>query len=106
MEGPGLREDHNCMWDLNAYSFSREPNVIVNWEDATNSSVLAVWGHVADFCVAGVVEFFPTDNCAGKIIACGLSAYEFKQNEPQDGTDNAYQSNIELFTKNCVDYLK
>ncbi|MBR6252062.1 MAG: DUF4960 domain-containing protein [Bacteroidales bacterium] len=106
MEGPGLREDHNCMWDLNAYSFSREPNVIVNWEDATNSSVLAVWGHVADFCVAGVVEFFPTDNCAGKIIACGLSAYEFKQNEPQDGTDNAYQSNIELFTKNCIDYLK
>ncbi|MBR1667328.1 MAG: DUF4960 domain-containing protein [Bacteroidaceae bacterium] len=106
MEGPGLREDHNCMWDLNAYGFSGQPNVVANWQDATNSTVLTTWGHVADYCCAGVIEFHPTTDFAGSIIACGLSTYEFRQNAPQEGTQNAYQGNIERFTKNCIDYLK
>lgn len=106
MEGPGLREDHNCMWDLNAYGFSGNPNVTSNWESETNSTVLATWGHVADYCCAGIVEFNPTSEYAGKILACGLSTYEFKQNAPAEGTQNAYQSNIEKFTKNSIDYLK
>ena len=106
MEGPGLREDHNCMWDLNAYGFSGQPNVVANWQDATNSTVLTTWGHVTDYCCAGVIEFHPTTDFAGSIIACGLSTYEFRQNAPQEGTQNAYQGNIERFTKNCIDYLK
>ena len=106
MEGPGLREDHNCMWDLNAYGFSGTPNVVANWEAETNSTVLATWGHVSDYCCAGIIEFNPTAEFAGNIIACGLSTYEFKQNAPQEGTDNAYQKNIERFTKNCIEYLK
>lgn len=106
IEGPGLREDHNCMWDLNAYGFPGSPNTVANWEDATNSTVLATWGHVQDYCCAGIVEFNATTEYAGTIIACGLSAYEFKQNAPQEGTQNAYQKNIERLTKNCIEYLK
>ena len=101
LEGPGLREDHNCMWDCNAYGFSGQPNVIANFEDATQSSVLSTWGHVRDYCCAGIVEFLPNTEFDGRVIAIGLSAYEFNQ-----AGGNEYQHNIELLTANCIDYLK
>ena len=101
LEGPGMREDHNCMWDCNAYGFPGSPNVIVNFEDATNSSVLSTWGHVQDYCCAGIVEFLPTEEFDGRIIAIGLSAYEFNQ-----AGGNLYQSNIEKLTANGIEYLK
>lgn len=100
LQGPGMREDHNCMWDCNAYRFSGQPNVIVNFEDATSSSVLSTWGHVQDYCCAGIVEFMPNSEFAGRIIAIGLSAYEFNQ-----AGGNSYQGNIEKLTANCIDYL-
>ena len=100
LEGPGLREDHNCMWDLNAYGFTGDPNVVANWEKATNSTVLATWGHVQDYCCAGIIEFHPEGEFLGSAICNGLSAYEFNQ---EGG--NAYQANVELLTKNTIDYL-
>ena len=106
LEGPGFREDHNCMWDLNAFGFSGTPNVVKNWEEATNSTVLATWGHVSDYCCAGIVEFEPTTTYKGRVVAIGLSAYEFKQNAPSGATQNIYQKNTELLTKNCIDYMK
>lgn len=84
LEGPGMREDHNCMWDLNAYGLPTlapdAKNVVDAFERITNSTVLATWGHVTDYCCAGIVEFNPTDEYKGRIIAIGLSAYEFNQN--------------------------
>ncbi len=100
LEGPGWREDHNCCWDLNAYGFSGDPNTVVNFQDATNSTVLATWAHVVDFAVAGIVEFNSTTTRAGRCLAIGLSAYEFAQN-----TGNPYQENTNRLTKNCIDYL-
>ncbi len=102
LEGPGEREDHNCMWDYNAYGFDGNPNVVVNFEQATNSTTLAVWGHVQDFCVGGIVDFNPTTEFAGRCLAIGLSAYEFNQNS----NANIYQDNIEKLTANCINYLK
>jgi len=100
--GPGgVREDHNCMWDCNSYGFSGDPNVVKNFEDATSSTVLATWGHVTDFCCAGIVEFLPTASFKGTVIANGLSAYEFKQNNQ----DNQYQANLERLTLNTINYL-
>lgn len=105
LEGPGFREDHNCMWDLNAYGLPElapsAANVVDAWQQITNSTVLATWGHVTDYCCAGIVEFNPTETYKGKTLCIGLSAYEFNQNS---GT-NQYQSNIEKLTKNCIDYL-
>ena len=100
LEGPGWREDHNCMWDLNAYGFPGSPNVVVNFEDAASASVLATWGHVQDYCCAGIVEFNANAAFDGKVIAIGLSAYEFHQN-----TGNEFQQNIELLTANSINYL-
>lgn len=101
LEGPGWREDHNCMWDMNAYGFSGDANVCVSFEKATKSIVLGTWGHVQDYCCAGIVEFLPTDEYLGRCVAIGLSAYEWNQNSRV----NQFQANTELLTKNCINYL-
>ena len=103
LEGPGFREDHNCMWDLNSYGFTPADglNVVDAFEKKTSSVVLATWGHVTDYCCGGIIEFLPTNDIKGRMICIGLSSYEFKQNS---GT-NQYQQNTEKLTKNCIDYL-
>jgi hypothetical protein len=97
--GSNQKEDHNCMWDLNAYGLTGNPNVVKAFEDATNSTVLGTWQHVVDYCCAAVVDFAPTDTYTGRIVAIGPAAYEFHQ------PDNPYQSNIEKLTANAIAYL-
>lgn len=112
MEGTGnpetslWREDHNCMWDLNAYTYTAEgPNTVIKFEKENNAVVLGTWGHVQDYAVAGIVEFLPAtvkDNeRAGHIIANGLAACEWS---PRTGV-NAYHSNLTRLTSNCLAYL-
>lgn len=100
-EGAGVKGDHNCMWDLNAYGLAPEPNVVKMWEETTNSHVLGTWNHVVDYCCAGIVDFDPTSTFAGRILAVGLAAYEWNiQGE------NSCQDQLERFTSNCIGYLK
>lgn len=101
--GPGNREDHNSMWDLNSYGFTvpANSNVVKVFEDENNAKVLATWGHVTDFCCAGIVYFAPTNVYKGKCYAIGVAAYEWNQNS---GT-NLYQSNIVNLTKSTLDIL-
>lgn len=101
MIGPGWREDHNCMWDLNIYGKGSELDVIANWEKTVECQVLATWGHVQDHCVAALVDF-PANSNHGHCVAMGAAAYEFNQNS---GT-NVYQSNIDRLTANILEYLK
>ncbi len=106
MEGTGdgtqmWREDHNCMWDLNAYQYSSEgKNTTEKFESDFNCEVLGTWGHVQDYCVAGIVEFKPEGN-KGTVIANGLAACEWA---PREGV-NAFHSNLELLTTNTLKYL-
>lgn len=101
------REDHNCMWDLNAYTYTAEgKNVVEKFQNQNNAVVLGQWGHVIDFAVAGIIEFLPQQTArateeSGRIIANGLAACEWS---PRQGV-NAYHSNLELLTKNCLEYL-
>lgn len=105
LEGPGFREDHNCMWDLNSYGLRdlvpTAHDVVDAFQQYTGSTVLGTWGHVTDYCCGGIIEFNPTPDIPGRIMAIGLSAYEWDEN----GTTNTYQSNLELLTKNSIDYL-
>ena len=100
-EGAGVKGDHNCMWDLNAYGLAPEPNVVKAWEDLTNSEVLGTWNHVVDYCCAGIIDFAPTTTFAGRILAVGLASYEWNTVTP-----NAYRGQLERFTSNCIGYLK
>lgn len=103
--GPGIREDHNCMWDLNGFNYPAiypdAGNPVDAFQQENQATVLATWGHVTDWCCAGMVEFHPTDECKGTCIAIGLAAYEWNQN----GGANMYQDQIELLTKNTITYL-
>lgn len=104
--GPGQREDHNCMWDLNSCGFPvlypDAENVVSAFETENNAVVLATWGHVVDWCCAGMIELNPTTQYKGRCIAIGLAAYEWNQNSGV----NVYQSNIELMTNNILTYLQ
>jgi hypothetical protein len=103
--GPGNREDHNSMWDLNAFGYSIPndgANVVKAFETENTATVLATWGHVTDFCCAGIIYFAPTSTYKGKCVAIGLAAYEWNQNTGL----NQYQSNIEQITKSSFEFLK
>lgn len=103
--GPGNREDHNSMWDLNAFGYSIPAdgaNVVKAFETENTAEVLATWGHVTDFCCAGIVYFAPTPTYKGKCVAIGLAAYEWNQNTGV----NVQQSNIEQITKSSFEFLK
>lgn len=98
------KEDHNSMWDLNPYwneAGNPAPNCVKWFENTTNSQVLAVWGQVADHCVAGMVDF-NANAVHGQCIAMGLGAYEWNVNSGV----NPYQGNIEKLTENILNYLK
>lgn len=103
--GPGHREDHNCMWDFNAYGFRdlypEAENVLRAFEMENNAVVLGTWGQVTDFAVGGLIEFMPTEECKGACLAMGLAAYEWNQNT----NVNKWQDNIITITRNMVSYL-
>ncbi len=101
-EGPGIKGDHNCMWDLNAYGLAANPNVVKTWEELTNSTVLGTWNHVVDYCCAGIVDFAATTTYPARILAVGLAAYEWDLG----GVANEKQDQLEIFTANCINYLK
>ena len=101
LEGAGFKGDHNCMWDLNSHNLTANPNIVKAWEELTNSTVLGTWQHVTDYCCAGIVDFEPTSTFPGRVLAVGLASYEWDMN----GGTNPYQSELELFTTNCLAYL-
>lgn len=96
------REDHNCMWDLNAYKWTADgKNTLEKFENQYDCTVLGTWGHVQDYCVAGIVEFKPTATIKGNIIANGLAACEWAPRT----ANNAYHSNLTKLTENTLNYL-
>lgn len=101
--GEGIhREDHNCMWDLNAYQWSADgKNTLEKFENQYDCVVLGTWGHVQDYCVAGIVEFKPTTDIKGTIIANGLAACEWAPRT----ANNDYHSNLTKLTENTINYL-
>ena len=93
------------MWDLNAYGYNIPAdgaNVVKAFETENTAVVLATWGHVTDFCCAGMVYFAPAGEYQGKCYAIGLAAYEWHQNS----NTNLHQAIIEKITKNAFDLLK
>ena len=106
--GPGWKEDHNSMWDLNSYGYTvpEGSNTVKVFEAENNATVLATWGQVTDFCCAGYVYFAPTTDYKGKCYAFGAAANEWSQNSVT-GTNilNLYRSNVEAITKSTLDIL-
>ena len=107
-EGAMWREDHNCFWipaDLGFGEGNGNNKCILDFEAKYNCLCLGTWGHVGDFCGAGIVEFLPQTAArsteGGTILANGLAACEWA---PRNG-GNAYHSNLERLTSNSLNYL-
>lgn len=107
-----IRENHNCLWDLNAYSYTAGGrNTVEMFQNETNSTVIGTWGHVVDHAVAGIIEFHPLAKNAraragfpthtGIILANGLAAYELA---PRQGA-NSYTANVDRLGTNSLRYL-
>ena len=92
----GEVENHNCLWDLNR--FYTGGNKVEQFREENLVRILGTWGHVVDDAVAGIIEFRPTPQIQGRIIANGLAAYQFSESNP-------YSDNIGTLTKNCIKYL-
>ena len=104
LNAPGHKGDHNCMWDMNLaeYGLVDNPNKLKDFEEKVNCTVMGTWQHVTDWCCAGVVDFAPTTSFTGRILAIGVAAYEWDLG----GDDNAYISQVQQLTANCLKYLK
>ena len=113
--GMVARTDNNNMWvDM----FRKDPNTggqmaategtthydngdplrLKDFEQDWECQVLAVWGHVVDFCAPGIIEFKPQGDFKGTILTNGFAAYQW-------GTSNDYLANVQLLTKNSLEYL-
>lgn len=97
--GSGHKNDRNCMWDLNAYGqLGNNPNKVKDFENKTNSDVLGTWQQVVDYCCAGLVEFKPTSEFNGTVLACGVAAYDW-------GAGAFETENMKGFSANMIAYL-
>ena len=105
------RHQHS-KWDFNG-NFNRSggtlnlednPNKLIVFEARTNSIVLGAWEHVLDAACAGLIEFLPVNDFKGRIIANGMDGYEW-DNDNQVNSNVSGYNNIQLLTKNCMDYL-
>lgn len=99
--GDGFKSDRNCMWDLNnadEYGLAEAPNKVKDFEVKTNSTVLGTWQHVIDYCCAGLVEFQPTTQFQGTVVANGVGAYDW-------GAGTYETENMTALSANMIKYL-
>lgn len=101
MLSPGLREDHNCMWNLSNMTFVSGSDKTRGFELATDCTVLGTWGQSTEFTYPGLCRFNITGQYRAPIIAMGLGCYEWNK----DG-GNTYQSQIEQLTTNILESLR
>lgn len=115
--GPGWKEDHNYV-QIEVPSYYGLGNADEKAYEAFKSRgirVLGMWSHIQDYYMFANFECEPTESFSGTAIAIGLGGFEWNQNN-DDGSkvnpyidglkQNIYQRNIELITKNILDYLK
>lgn len=103
--GAVSRSDDNIMWN-NVYrrdgnrADGNDDNIarLNEFQDSWGCQILAVWGHVTNYCAPTVIEFYPQDEFNGSIITIGAAAYQW-------GTSNDHIDNIKRLTKNSLDYL-
>ena len=69
-----------------------------DFESDWNCQMLACWGHVLDFCSAGIVDMNPDGAFQGRVLGIGFAAYQW-------GNSNEYIANVKKLTKNAINYM-
>ena len=103
--GAVSRSDDNIMWnDVYRRDGSRadgsDDNIarLNEFQDSWECQILAVWGHVTNYCAPTVIEFYPQGEFRGSIITVGAAAYQWS-------TSNDHMDNIKKLTNNALEYL-
>lgn len=101
--GMDNRSDDNCIWtDMESKAGGNTPDdnisTLNNFQSDWNCQVLAVWGHVRDYCSPAIVEFFPQNEYKGTVLSIGSNAYQWSM-------PNDYISNVQQLTENALTYL-
>lgn len=103
MIGTVQRVDNNYIWtEMDPKAGGDTPNdniaTLNNFQSDWKCEVLAVWGHVRDYCGPAIVEFHPQGDFNGSIMTISSNAYQW-------GTSNDYISNVQKLTENALSYL-
>lgn len=102
-EGTYRRTNNASGWgDWGAYAITADgcnPSRRHSLQLAMDCRILGGWGHTRGLDYAGMVEFIPSGQFAGSVIAMGLPAYQW-------GPQNVYQYNVEALTRGCLEYLE
>ncbi len=88
------REDHVCTWKLSEAGLTG----LLDFQDNTNSLILAADSKESDIVNAGIVEFYPYNAYTGPIIANGMGAYYW--------SSDAQAANMKLLTRNIIEYIR
>lgn len=105
--GAVSRSDDNIMWN-NVYrrdgnrADGNDDNIarLNEFQDSWGCQILAVWGHVTNYCAPTVIEFYPQDEFNGSIITIGAAAYQWSTSN-----NDYYIDNIKKLTQNALAYL-
>lgn len=110
------RTDNNCIWvdlfrknpekptetmpDTEGVTHYDNANILrlQEFESDWNCQMLACWGHVLDFCSAGIVDMNPDGAFKGRVLGIGFAAYQW-------GNSNDFIGNVKKLTKNSLNYL-
>ena len=101
--GAVYRYDHNCLWDMNALTFTKTgSDKFEKFQKQTNSEILASWGQVVDDAVAGLIVFkADEDDFLGTVVCNGLAAYNMGND-----ANTEFAANNQTLTKNIIEALK
>ncbi len=110
------RTDNNCLWidlfrkdpanptatlpETEGVTHYQNDNILrlQEFESDWNCQMLACWGHVLDFCSAGIVDMNPDGAFKGRVLGIGFAAYQW-------GNSNDYIGNVKKLTKNAINYM-
>lgn len=104
------RVDNNFIWtEMEPKAGGDTPNdniaTLNNFQSDWNCQVLAVWGHVRDYCGPAIVEFYPDGVYKGSIMTISSNAYQWGTSNYNEEIDKGYISNVQTLTSNALNYL-
>lgn len=101
MLSDGVHEDHNSLWNLSTMRFSTGTNKVRGFEIDNSCQCIGTWGQNTELNYIGLVEFYPTEQFRGTIVAMGLGCYEWAM-----AAGNKHQRQIERLTSNILEDLR
>ena len=99
----GMLTDHNCGIGIGAMDMDSVKDVtgLTAFQTRNSCTVLGGWANGEGCHYGGIIEFHAAGVRQGKVIAVGLAAYSWINNNGGYGWDN-----MQTITRNALEYLE